>query len=38
MCSGTVADLASGTGLRFEEKPAVQLKGIDGRWRVYVAR
>jgi class 3 adenylate cyclase len=31
LCSGTVVDLAAGTGLRFEERPAVPLKGVDGR-------
>ncbi len=35
LTSGTVRDLVSGSGLRFEERGAHSLKGIPGEWTLY---
>ncbi|MHB8588997.1 MAG: adenylate/guanylate cyclase domain-containing protein [Candidatus Dormibacteraceae bacterium] len=35
LVSGTVRDLVAGSGLRFRDRGAAQLKGIDGDWRLY---
>ncbi|MGI8478628.1 MAG: adenylate/guanylate cyclase domain-containing protein, partial [Gaiellaceae bacterium] len=33
--SGTVKDLVSGSGLRFDERGEHELKGVPGTWRLY---
>jgi YVTN family beta-propeller protein len=33
--SGTVRDLAAGSGLRFEDRGERELKGVPGAWRLY---
>ena len=35
LVSSTVHDLVAGSGLRFRERGAVELKGIPGDWRLY---
>jgi DNA-binding CsgD family transcriptional regulator len=35
LCSGTVVDLAAGSGLHFSEREAAELGGVPGRWRVF---
>ena len=35
--SSTVKDLVAGSGLRFEERGVAELKGVPGRWQLYVA-
>jgi pimeloyl-ACP methyl ester carboxylesterase/class 3 adenylate cyclase len=35
LVSGTVKDLVAGSGLRFEDRGARELKGIPGEWRLY---
>jgi class 3 adenylate cyclase len=35
LVSGTVKDLVAGSGLRFEDRGARELKGIPGDWRLY---
>jgi class 3 adenylate cyclase len=37
LVSSTVKDLVSGSGLRFEDRGAHELKGLPGTWRLYVA-
>jgi pimeloyl-ACP methyl ester carboxylesterase len=37
LVSGTVKDLVSGSGLRFEDRGAHALKGVPGEWRLYAA-
>ena len=37
LVSGTVKDLVEGSGLRFEERAEEALKGVPGRWRLFVA-
>ena len=37
LVSSTVRDLVAGSGIEFEERGAVQLKGIPGDWRLFVA-
>jgi pimeloyl-ACP methyl ester carboxylesterase len=37
LVSSTVKDLVAGSGLRFEERGPVELKGVPGRWRLYAA-
>ena len=34
LVSGTVRDLIAGSGLRLEERDALELKGLDGKWTV----
>jgi YVTN family beta-propeller protein len=38
LVSGTVRDLAAGSGLAFEERGSHQLKGVPGEWHVYLTR
>ncbi len=33
--SGTVRDLVAGSGLKFDDRGCVQLKGLPGEWRLY---
>jgi class 3 adenylate cyclase len=35
LVSGTVKDLVAGSGLRFEDRGARELKGMPGEWRLY---
>jgi class 3 adenylate cyclase len=35
LVSGTVRDLVVGSGLRFNEHGAAELKGVPGQWRLY---
>jgi class 3 adenylate cyclase len=37
LVSQTVKDLVAGSGLVFEDQGEHELKGVPGRWRVYVA-
>jgi pimeloyl-ACP methyl ester carboxylesterase len=37
LVSSTVKDLVAGSGLRFEERGAHELKGIPGEWRLYAS-
>ena len=36
LVSQTVKDLVAGPGLMFEDRGAVELKGVPGEWRLYV--
>ena len=36
LVSQTVKDLVAGSGLMFEDRGAVELKGVPGEWRLYV--
>ena len=38
LVSGTVKDLASGSGIDFQDHGVHQLKGIPGEWRLFAAR
>lgn len=38
LVSGTIKDLVEGSGLRFEERGEVELKGVPGRWRLFLAQ
>jgi class 3 adenylate cyclase len=35
LVSQTVADLVSGSGIRFESRGEHELKGVPGRWRLF---
>jgi class 3 adenylate cyclase len=35
LVSQTVKDLVAGSGLRFEDRGAHQLKGVPGEWRLH---
>ena len=35
LTSSTVRDLVAGSGIRFEDRGSVELKGIPGEWRLY---
>jgi class 3 adenylate cyclase len=35
LVSSTVRDLVAGSGIEFEERPARELKGVAGEWRLY---
>jgi class 3 adenylate cyclase len=35
LVSSTVKDLVAGSGIRFEDRGAYELKGIPGEWRLY---
>jgi pimeloyl-ACP methyl ester carboxylesterase/class 3 adenylate cyclase len=37
LASATVRDLTAGSGLRFDDRGAHQLKGVPGEWRVFAA-
>jgi class 3 adenylate cyclase len=37
LVSSTVKDLVAGSGLRFLERGAAELKGVPGRWQLYAA-
>jgi class 3 adenylate cyclase len=37
LASGTVRDLVSGSGLRFDDRGTHALKGVPGEWRIYAA-
>jgi class 3 adenylate cyclase len=37
LVSGTVKDLVAGSGFKFEDRGAHQLKGIPGEWRLFTA-
>jgi pimeloyl-ACP methyl ester carboxylesterase/class 3 adenylate cyclase len=37
LVSSTVKDLVAGSGLRFQKRGLVELKGVPGRWRLYAA-
>jgi len=37
LVSSTVRDLVAGSGIDFEERGAVQLKGVPGDWRLFLA-
>lgn len=37
LVSSTVKDLVAGSGLRFEERGSHELKGVPGRWSIFVA-
>jgi class 3 adenylate cyclase len=37
LVSSTVKDLVAGSGLRFEERGSMELKGVPGRWQIYSA-
>jgi pimeloyl-ACP methyl ester carboxylesterase/class 3 adenylate cyclase len=36
LVSSTVKDLVAGSGLRFQERGSVELKGVPGEWRLYL--
>jgi class 3 adenylate cyclase len=38
LVSATVKDLVAGSGLEFEERRTVTLKGVPGEWRLYAVR
>jgi peptide/nickel transport system substrate-binding protein len=38
LVSSTTKELVEGSGLRFEERGEVELKGVPGRWRLYLAQ
>ena len=38
LVSSTVKDLVAGSGLEFEERTGVTLKGLPGEWRLYAVR
>jgi class 3 adenylate cyclase len=38
LVSGTVRDLVAGSGIEFDDQGAFPLKGVPGRWRLFVAR
>lgn len=38
LVSGTVKDLVAGSGLEFDDRGVVALKGIPGEWRLYAVR
>ena len=38
LVSSTVRDLVAGSGIAFQERGAVQLKGVPGDWRLFVAQ
>ena len=35
LVSGTVRDLVAGSGLAFEDRGTVSLKGVPGEWRLF---
>jgi class 3 adenylate cyclase len=35
LVSSTVRDLVAGSGLEFEDRGEVELKGVPGEWRLY---
>jgi class 3 adenylate cyclase len=35
LVSSTVRDLVAGSGLRFEDRGAHELKGVPGKWHLY---
>ena len=35
LVSSTVRDLVAGSGIRFEDRGSVELKGIPGEWRLF---
>jgi class 3 adenylate cyclase len=35
LVSSTVKDLVAGSGLKFRERGAHELKGVPGRWQLY---
>lgn len=37
LVSGTVKDLVTGSGLEFDDRGLVELKGVPGEWRVFAA-
>ena len=37
LVSSTVKDLVAGSDLRFEERRAVELKGVPGKWQLFAA-
>jgi class 3 adenylate cyclase len=37
LVSSTVKDLVAGSGIRFEDRGAKQLKGIPDEWRLFAA-
>ena len=37
LVSGTVKDLAFGSGIEFEDRGARSLKGVPGEWRLFAA-
>ena len=37
LATGTVKDLVSGSGLRFEDRGRHPLKGVPGEWQLYAA-
>jgi class 3 adenylate cyclase len=36
LASSTVRDLVAGSGIRFEDRGSVELKGIPGEWRLFL--
>jgi peptide/nickel transport system substrate-binding protein len=38
LVSGTVRDLVTGSGIRFEDRGTAELKGVPGRWAIFAAR
>jgi class 3 adenylate cyclase len=38
LVSGTVRDLVAGSGLEFDDRGQVALKGIPGEWRLFAVR
>jgi class 3 adenylate cyclase len=37
LVSGTVRDLVAGSGIEFEDRGAFPLKGVPGKWRLFIA-
>ena len=35
LVSSTVKDLVAGSGIRFQDRGAAELKGVPGEWRLY---
>jgi class 3 adenylate cyclase len=38
LVTSTVRDLVSGSGIEFEGRDERELKGVQGKWRLYAAR
>jgi hypothetical protein len=37
LVSSTVKDLVAGSGIRFDDRGARELKGVPGEWRLFAA-
>jgi len=38
LATSTLRDLTAGSGLAFDDRGATELRGLDGEWRLAVAR